>query len=297
MGGQSKQETTSSSTTQQDPWRRSLPDLNQAFERLTSQWDNSGATLKEKDAISNLEANAANGNPYSANIGLLANDLLSGGKDRTGMVQDAYDQYKGGLLPYTTMSTDPYSNDAFTKYAGQLSTDALNTVKGQYAAAGYDPSAMTFGKSVAEGVGRAVAPVWAQAQSDLENRKLGAINSLYQGGNTTAGLLSGMDQTALGNRVQGVTTANDALTARDSPYTRMLDLEGQARSLPLQNISQMLSLILPMAQLGGTSNTNSQSTTTKTPGVMDTAIGWSGAFKNVFGGGGNGAGAGAGGWF
>jgi hypothetical protein len=161
------------------------------------------------------------------------------------------------------MNTDPYSNQAFTKYSDQLTTDALNQVKGQYAGAGYTPETGTFGKSVAEGVGRAVAPVWAQERSNLEAQKMGAINSLYQGGNTTAGLLSGLDQTALANRQAGIGVSSAAQQAKDAGYERQLQVEQMARGLPVQNLAQIENLLLPIAQLGGTQNTHSVSTAEK----------------------------------
>lgn len=297
MGGKSSQETRANSTTQQEPWAAAMPDLQRAFANIAPQWNNVGTTGNENNAFAGLEANAAAGNPYAGKIGGLADDLLSGGTDRTGMVQGSYDAFKGSMTPYTTMDTDPYSNEAFSKYAGLLGTDATNSVKAQYEAAGYNPSAGTFGKSVAEGVGRAVAPVWAQERNNLEAQKMGAINGLYQGGNATAGLLSGLDQTALGNRTQGVDAARNALAAKDSPFNRMLDVEAQRRGLPLQNIAQLQSLILPMAQLGGTSNTDSFSNTTKQASPMEMAQGWTNVAKNLFGAPGLSGGGAARGWF
>lgn len=297
MGGKSSQETRANSTTQQDPWKLAMPDLQQAFAAIGPQWNNVNPTGNENNAFAGLEANAAAGNPYAGRIGGLADDLLAGGTDRTGMVQGSYDTLKGSLTPYTTMNTDPYQNEAFSKYAGLLGTDATNSVKAQYEAAGYNPSAGTFGKSIAEGVGRAVAPVWAQERNNLEAQKMGAINGLYQGGNTTAGLLSGLDQTALGNRTQGVNTARDALAANDAPYNRMLDIASQQRGLPLSNIAQLQNLILPMAQLGGTSNTDSFSNTTKQMSPVEEAQGWANVAGKLFGAPGIGGGGAARGWF
>jgi hypothetical protein len=274
-----------------------MPDLKQAFAAIGPQWNNVNPTGNENNAFAGLEANAAAGNPYAPKIGGLADDLLSGGTDRTGMVQGSYDTLKGSLTPYTTMNTDPYSNEAFSKYAGLLGTDATNSVKAQYEAAGYNPSAGTFGKSIAEGVGRAIAPVWAQERNNLEAQKMGAINGLYQGGNTTAGLLSGLDQTALGNRTQGVNTARDALAANDAPFNRMLDIEAQSAACRCQHRATA-NLILPMAQLGGTSNTDSFSNTTKQMSPVEMAQGWTNVAKRLVRCAGHvGGGGAARGWF
>lgn len=297
MGGKSSQENRTQSTTKQDPWYMQIPALGHITSAVTEQFPNAQVTGNEQNALEGLTANAQAGNPYAPQIGLLANDLLSGGKDRTGMVQSNLDEYRAGLLPYTTQDTNPYSNEAFTKYASQLGTDALNTVKGQYAAAGYDPSAMSFGKSVAEGVGRAVAPVWAQERNNLEAQKGAALSAMYGAGNTSAGILSGMDQQSFGNRQAGVDVARSALTARDSPFTRMLDIEAQRRGMPLQNIAQLQSLILPMAQLGGTSNTDSFSKTTKQASPLEMAQGWLKVGEGVGKMAASMGSGGAGGWF
>jgi hypothetical protein len=283
MGGKKTQTTTSNSnsnaTSQTSPWEQTRPALDSILNQVTGMTKSLGLTGNENSALGGLEANAMQGNPYAPAIGNLANDLLAGGTDRTGMVQDNLKELRGGLLPYTTLDTNPYSNEAFTKFTDQLSGDALNKVKAQYAAMGYDPSTASFGKSVAEGTGRAVAPVWLQAQNDLEGRKLGAISGLYGAGNTTAGMLSNLDQTALGNRQAGVGTAASALQARDAPFQRMLEIEAQRQGLPMQRAAMAENLILPAAQSFGRTETDSESSQSNT-----TTQSGGNPFQQIFGG-------------
>jgi hypothetical protein len=102
-----------------------------------------------------------------------------------------------------------------------MSDDITNRIKSQYAGAGYSPvSSGDFAKTLGEGISRGIAPTWLQANNDLENRKLGAMNSLYSAGGQTAGLLSGLDQTALGNRATGIGAADAALRRGTSPIRR-----------------------------------------------------------------------------
>ena len=193
--------------------------------------------------------------PYAPQIGSFASDLLGNG-ERTGMVRDAYSGLQAGLTPYTTMESDPYKNEAFTKATGFMSDDIMDRIKSQYAGAGYSPVGVgDFGKTVGEGIARGVAPTWLQAYNDLENRKLGAVQGLYNAGNQTASALTDM-----GARGIGASTA--AQQAKDSGAERLLSIESMRRGLPLQNIAQLQDLIVPMAQLGGTSNM--QGTTTGT---------------------------------
>ncbi len=251
MGGTSKTQSTQAQTQTQastsDPWAPTQPALKAIMAQVQGQMGNAQMT--------------------GAEINQLAGDMLQGGTDRTGMVQGAYDDYKKSMTPYTTMDTNPYSNEAFTKATGYMSDDIGNRIKSQYAASGYSPTGVgDFGKSMGEGIARGVAPTWLDAYNTNENRKTGAIGDLYGAGNTTAGLLSGMDQTALGNRVAGVGDAQMANSGREEEFRRILEAEAMKRGIPLGNLAALSSLIVPMAQLGqqttgtGTSTGNTQGT-------------------------------------
>lgn len=257
MGGNNKttQTQTTNQTTKTNPWERTIPTLDKVTGLIDSQTGNTAPTGNELGALDTLTANAQAGNPYAPQIGSFASDLLGNG-ERTGMVRDAYSGLQAGLSPYTTMESDPYKNEAFTKATGFMSDDIMDRIKSQYAGAGYSPVGVgDFGKTVGEGIARGVAPTWLQAYNDLENRKLGAVQGLYNAGNQTASALTDM-----GARGIGASTA--AQQAKDSGAERLLSIESMRRGLPLQNIAQLQDLIVPMAQLGGTSNM--QGTTTGT---------------------------------
>jgi hypothetical protein len=282
MGGKSQQTQQSSGQSVNQPWAPAIPALTGLLDQIKPQISNTGATGIETQALAGLTQNAQAGNPYAGDISKLATDLLGGGTDRTGYATQAYDDLRGGLLPYTTMDTNPYSNEAFVKATSQMSNDITDRIKSQYAGAGYSPvTSGDFAQSLGRGITAGVAPAWLQAYNDLENRKTGAINTLYQGGNATAGLLSDLDQTALTNRMGGIDASQAALTARDSPFMQQLAVEAMKRGLPLQNIAQLESLIVPMAQLGGTTTTQGQTTQTSQMSPAQQAWGWMNAFSNL----------------
>src|SRR5262245_27387072 len=261
MGGSPKQIQTTHSATETNPWDEAIPGLKNILGQIGGQLGNTGVTGAETGALNSLTANAQAGNPYAGQIGMLAGDLLRGGTDRTGMVGQNYADYKTALMPYATADTNPYSNEAFRKATDFISSDIMDRIKAQYAGAGYSPtSSGDFSKQVSEGISRGVAPTWLQAYNDNEARKLGAIGNIFTGGASTAGMLSGLDQTALANRQAGVGASTAALQARDSPYERMLQLEQMRRGIPLQNIGQVENLKLPIAQLGGRSVTDAKTT-------------------------------------
>jgi hypothetical protein len=289
MGGSTKTTQNTNSLTRTDPYAPTQPGLQDIISQVSGQAGNTTPTANETAALNSLTTNAQAGNPYAGGIAGLAGDLLKGGTDRTGMVSSAYDTLKGSLTPFTTMSTNPYDNPAFTNLTSTLSNDITDRIKSAYAGAGYTPtSSGDFAQQLGRGISQGVAPTYLQAYNDLTGQKLGTINNLFSGANTTAGLLSGLDQTALANRQAGIGASSAALQAQDSPYERLLQIEQQRRGLPLQNIGGVENLLLPLAQVGGTQQTNATTTSEQqvplwqqiTGGLLGTAglLGQTGGF-------------------
>lgn len=284
MGGSSSKQENYQQKSTSEPWRPTLPALGQTLNQINAQWDNIGLSGNEQVALNGLSESAQAGNPYAGKIGNLADELFTGGIDRTGMVKDAYSELRQGLLPYANSNTNPYENEAFTKATGYMSDDIMNRIKSQYAGAGYSPvSSGDFGKQVGEGISRGVAPTWLQGYENMEGRKLGAINTMYGAGNTTAGILSGMDQQALGNKMQAPGMARQAMDAQDAGKLRLIEIEKMRRGLPVENIAQLANLIIPMAQLGGTQNTEGQRNTQSTMSPVEQAQRWASTAASVFG--------------
>jgi hypothetical protein len=253
MGGSPKQVQTTNQSTKTNPWEPTIPTLNKVIGQVDNLAGNTGMTANETGAIDALTANAQAGNPYAAGVGGLASDLLGSG-ERSGMVRDAYGGLKDSLTPYANMETNPYQNEAFTKATGYMANDIMDRIKSQYAGAGYSPTgAGDFGQTVGEGISRGIAPTWLQAHNDMEGRKLGAIKGLYDAGNQTSGILSNYGQ-------QGVGVAKSALEANNYGPAQMLAAEAARRGIPLDNLKGIQDLMIPMAQLGGSSNI--QGTTT-----------------------------------
>lgn len=268
-GGSSKTQQWSSTNSTVTPYEKYQPGLDQIYNQLYGKANEAPLTGAENTAIAGIGQNS---NQFAPQINQLANDLFKGGTDRTGMVQGSYDTLKGSLAPYTTMDTNPYSNEAFTKATNFMTDDIMNRVRSQYAASGYSPTGVgDYGKSVGEGVARGIAPAWAQANNDLENRKLGAIGGLYSAGNTSAGILGGLDQTAIDNRIKGVGASEAASIADESQYRKMLEAEALRRGIPMQNLAQVSSLMVPMAQLGRqvTGTSSSVGNTQNEAGLVD----------------------------
>jgi hypothetical protein len=222
--------------------------------------NNTGLTSAEGSSLDTLKNNAAAGNPYTGQIASYAQSLLNGGgaTAQAGNVQDNLATYRNWLTPYANGSMVG-SNPALAAQLAQIQSDVGNSVNSQFAAAGRDFSGanqMAYGR----GVAAAEAPVIAgQYNQDVANQ-LAAAGALYGAGNTTANMLAQMQQTDLTNRGQGVTAAQSALDAQNYGANATLAEEAQRRGIPVQALSLLAQIGVPIAQLG----TQGNSTTTGT---------------------------------
>ncbi len=121
MGGESKTQSMQSQKSTTEPWQATIPALQGILGQASGQLQNAPMTGAESGAIQGL-AGLGN-NQFLPQINQLTSDLFGGGTDRTGMVQGSYDTLKSSLTPYTTMDTNPYSNEAFSKATGFMTDD------------------------------------------------------------------------------------------------------------------------------------------------------------------------------
>jgi len=278
------------------PWEPARPGLEALTNQATGLIGGSGVNPTESYALDRLTQNANMGNPFTGQIEGLANTLLGGGgpdrtgmvtgalgdynaQDRSGMIGDAYSQYQQRLDPFAS-GQNVGQNSGLLPYLNVIGNDVQKRINDMFAGAGRDLSGLNQ-QTLARGIAEGTAPVIAnQYNQDIANQ-LNAAGSLYGAGNTTggllagldqsrlsnnlgaAGMLSGLDQTRLGNMQAGIGAAQSALQARDSGANQLLAIEAQRRGIPFQNLAQAESLILPIAQGFGTTNSQTASTGTQ----------------------------------
>lgn len=258
MGGS----TTQKSTSVTSPYEPAKEGINSLLSQIQGQIPSAGLNSNETGALDTLYANARAGNPYAGQIGDLASSLLSGGNAtaQSGNIQGALDQYRTQLNPFASGSMVG-NNQALQSQLNTVSNDISNRVNSMYAGAGRDFSGANL-NSLSRGIMEGTAPILAnQYNQDVQNQ-LNAAGQLYGAGNTTAGLLSGLNQQSLANRQAGVETSVMAQQARDSGANQILNVEAQRRGIPTQNYANLLGTIAPVAQAFGTTN---QTTTTTQP--------------------------------
>lgn len=248
MGGKSKTEQTSSSTTA--PWDKAQPAIQGILDQLNPLVQNSGLTPGMNDAFSQLQANAQHGNPFTGQINDFAQNLLNGGgaNDQAGNISAGLDTYRQQLTPFASGSMVG-NNPALQAQLDTIMSDVGNSINGQFAAAGRDLSGanqQAYGRGVAQGI----APVLAnQYNQDVQNQ-INAAGQLYGAGNTSAGLLAGLNQQGLTNQLQGVATSQDALAAQNYAPTQQLNIEQLKQSIPAQNLGLLAQIGIPIAGLG-----------------------------------------------
>lgn len=263
MGGQSTSTQTQQSQTA--PWVAAQPALQTMLGQINTGLANTGLTPPERAALDTLGGNAAKGNPYADQIAGYATSMLNGGGAMTqaGNVQDNLSAYRSALTPYANGSMIG-NNPALMARLAQMRADIGNDVNGQFAAAGREFSganSMAYGR----GVAAAEAPVIAaQYNQDVANQ-LAASGALYNAGNTTANTLSQMQQADLTNRGQGVTAAQSALDARNYGANATLAEEALRRGIPVQALSLLAQIGVPIAQLGSQGNGTTTATQQKSP--------------------------------
>lgn len=261
MGGQST--STQTVQSQSAPWVAAQPALQTMLGQIGTGLNNTGLTSAETSALDTLKNNAAAGNPYAGQIAGYARSMLNGGgaTAQAGNVADNLAAYRNWLMPYANGSMVG-NNPALTAQLAQIRSDVGNDVNSQFAAAGRDLSGanlMAYGRSVAAGEAPVIA---AQYNQDVANQ-MAATNALYNAGNTTANTLAQMQQSDLANRGQGVSAAQSALDAQNYGANATLAEEAQRRGIPVQALSLLAQIGVPIAQLGQQGNSTTTGTQEK----------------------------------
>ena len=287
MGGESKQTQTQNSTTA--PWEAAQPALTGILSQVNQGLGNTALNANETGAIDSMVKNAGAASQFAPQIADFAKTLLSGGgaTDQAGNVNANYQRYVDQTNPLASNTNyDPYSTPGFKDALSTTIADITNSTNGQFAAAGRDFSganSQTLGRGIMQGVAPTIA---AQYNQNVQNQQ-GAAGNLYQAGNTNAGILAGMNQQKLSNQGQGVTAAGAANEAANAGPNAILAAEAARKGIPLQQLSLLASIGVPIAGLGSQSSGTSTGTKQDSGWTQfgQAANGTSNLFKSFFPGG------------
>lgn len=262
MGGKSSTEQTQQS--QSEPWKPAQPVLQGILGQLQGQLGNTGLTANETGALDAITANAQQGNRFAGDISGVASELLGGGGAGAQIpgLEAAYADYQRRLNPVADgQNIGPNGNPALKGYLDTIGNDVQNRVNGMFAGAGRDFSGanlQTLGRGIAEGT----APILAQQYNTDFNNMRSAADALYGGANTTGGLIAGLNQQGLTNKIAGIGASTDALNAQNAGSNAILQAEAQRRGIPVQALGLLAQIGVPIAGLGGQSTSTSKGSQT-----------------------------------
>lgn len=287
MGGTSKQTQTTDQSSTTNPWAPAQPLLSGILGQLNTGMAQTGITGAENSALNTITANAGNASQFAPQIGNLIGDLLNGGGvgAQSGNISQGLQDYQR-RLGATADGSQIGANSGLNPYLNTISNDVQNRVNGMFAGAGRDMSGMNQ-QTLARGIAEGTAPVIAnQYNQDVANQR-GAADALYGAGNTTAGLLTGINQQGLANRQAGAQLAPAALDAQNAGANSVLQAEAARRGIPVQALGLLANIGIPIAGLGGQSTGQS---TTRGENQMSGAQQFAtiaGGLGSMFGGSGN----------
>lgn len=260
--GSSKSKSSSNTKTTQDPWKPTIDYLSD-YIRLSGNQGGIGLSPDQQASMSALKGNAAGGNPFTPQIGQLANDALnySAGTQATDQANQGLSDLQSQLGSYASgQNLDPMSNPYLQGMLTQVADDAQNRINAMFAGAGRDLSGANQ-MAVGRGVTQAQLPLLLQQFNRGQDQQFDAAKTLYGATRDTAAFGSDQRANELATRGQGIGLAQAALDARDWGAQRLFDLDQAIKSVPYEDIAQLLAIMQPVAGLGGqgTSNTNSKS--------------------------------------
>lgn len=277
MGGNSSSTTQQNSTTA--PWQPSQGLLTGVLGDLNAYRAQTGITGAQTNAINTIEGNGANTNQYAPAIQNYTSNLLNGGgaNAQAGNINSAYQTYQNQTSPLASNTNyDPMQTPGIGDQLAALKNNISSSVNGQFAAAGRDMSPANS-TALSYGLSSGLAPILTgQYNQNVQNQQSAAGN-LYSAGNTTSGLLTGLNQTALGNQGAGVSAVGAGQDALNSGSMNTLAAEAQRLGIPLQNLGMLANIGVPIAGLGststGTGSTQNQMSGAQQFGLITSGLG------------------------
>lgn len=247
--GSSKKKTSSSQET--DPWEPTIEPLQNLVTQIGGYSGNVGATDGQQSAFDNLFANAAAGNPNTADTFKLASDLFNA-PGQTGTVDDAYTRIQnqlGGIAAGNNI--DVNENPYLQKMMQDVGDSIQKRITGQFAGAGRDITGNAAGqKALGQGIASGVTPTLFNQYNLERQNQTDAAKTLFGAGTTTATTDQGLNSANFADRLKGIDATSAGLDAQNYGPNATLSLEQQLKQLPVEDLGRIEALLGPIAQLG-----------------------------------------------
>ncbi len=281
MGGESKTTKQTAQTQQTNPYSWAQQPLNSVLGKLGGL--QTGPTSAQTNAFDQMVAMGQAGNPYAGGISNVANQMLSGGPDRTGIGLAGYNQYQTQMAPTAQGDyLDPNKNPFFGATTSGIYDKAMEGLNKSYAAAGVSPTgAGSYGMRMGETVTDALAPYFMNQYNTERTNQLGAIQGQYNAGNTTAGLLSGLDAQRFGTMGAGINASNSANEAAAWGPQMAINAEAARWGIAPEQYAKIMGITMPAAQAFGTTTSTGTQTGTQEKSGSETFKDWATGFGSI----------------
>jgi hypothetical protein len=255
------QNTTGNSAT--GPWAATQPLLNDLISRFSAL--NPDVTGPQVSAVNDLVRSTQTLPNFGGAASGAVNNLFNfDTAPQVGMLRDAYGNLQtniGGTAAGNDL--DPYKTPGFSDALNTMISDITKNVKNQYAAAGRDPSgAGSFAGSLGRGLTQGLAPTIASQFNTNKTNQLNAANTLFNAGSGTAGAITGQETIPLNLASSAIGMLPSVYNAYTSPAASAVSAANVAQSLPLSNLSALLSPVGMLAGLGSQTSQTGTSTGT-----------------------------------
>ena len=270
--GQSSQQQQQSSQSQSSPWAPAQSELMSILGGIGGQNGNMQMTPQEQAAIQQWQQNAGGLQNFTGQATNAANNFIGG--DPTGLLGPAYQQYLKTMSPIAGASLDPMQTPGFSNALNTMNQDITNQVNGGFAAAGRSGSGLNtqqLARGLSQGDSQAIANQYNQNVSNVQ----GAANGLLGG----AGNIS---QAMTGNTAQGFGLAGAIPGFASMGPQAQLQAGMAGQQLPMQLLSMLENLTIPIAGLGGQTSGSSQGSMTSQSSPLQDFLMMSMGLKGLF---------------
>lgn len=257
-------QTTTNQSSQTAPWSAAQPQLQSLLGKLGGL--NTDVTGNQSAAANNLVSGTSGLGNFSPDAANSASLLFGGGgaNNQAPTLQNAYSGLQnslGGLAAPGNLN--PWNTPGFSDALRTMNGDISNQVNDRFAAAGRDLSpgnSTALARGLSQGEGGLIQSQYNANAGNLQN----AATAIFQGGNTTAGGLTGFNQLGNQNQLAGAGLAGQIPGLALAPGQAQLGAANTQQGLPGQNLGAYSNLLTPLAQLGSQSS-GTQTSQTQTP--------------------------------
>ncbi len=238
----SSQPATTTTQSQSSPWSPATPLLQNLLN--TYGGINTSVSPDQQAALASLKSGAG-ATPNFGDTGTGAVNSIFSNASTTpelGMVNSAYSTLQNNLNPTASgANLNPYSTPGFSDAINTATQDISNSVKGQFAGSGRDPSgAGSFAQSLGRGLTQGIAPIVQSQYNQNYQNFANANNSLYGAGANTATTGAGLNTSANNNYLSALSGAGMIPGLYTAPGTAQLGAANVAQNLPFANLSPLL---------------------------------------------------------